>query len=231
MIDSGISPSHDDLGPGRVVHWVDFVAISPSRTTTTGTARTSPESLRAPAWTRRRPARHRARCRPDRAQSLDGTGNGYISDVIAASTTRWRTASDSTSGCSTCRSQPASTSRTSQIRSPRPPSARSAPASSSSQPLATSARVRAATRSTAASAAPGNAPWVLTVGAADDKGTPDRADDVVAAFSSRGPAAIDGTRQAGSRRAGRGHRVRRGALEHAVTRFSLAPASGARRAP
>ena len=40
-------------------------------------------------------------------------------------------------------------------------------------------------------ASPGNAPWVLTVGASSDLGTADRRDDVVAAFSSRGPAAID----------------------------------------
>ena len=39
--------------------------------------------------------------------------------------------------------------------------------------------------------APGNAPWVLTVGASSHLGTIDRADDTVAAFSSRGPAAID----------------------------------------
>jgi serine protease AprX len=41
--------------------------------------------------------------------------------------------------------------------------------------------------------APGNAPWVLTVGAASHMGTVDRADDTMAAFSSRGPAAIDRT--------------------------------------
>jgi serine protease AprX len=35
--------------------------------------------------------------------------------------------------------------------------------------------------------APGNAPWVLTVGASSHAGTVDRADDSVAAFSSRGP--------------------------------------------
>jgi serine protease AprX len=35
--------------------------------------------------------------------------------------------------------------------------------------------------------APGNAPWVITVGASSTNGTPDRADDVVAGFSSRGP--------------------------------------------
>ena len=39
--------------------------------------------------------------------------------------------------------------------------------------------------------APGNAPWVLTVGASSHMGTIDRNDDTVAAFSSRGPTAID----------------------------------------
>ncbi len=39
--------------------------------------------------------------------------------------------------------------------------------------------------------APGNAPWVLTVGASSHMGTADRSDDTVAAFSSRGPSAID----------------------------------------
>jgi serine protease AprX len=39
--------------------------------------------------------------------------------------------------------------------------------------------------------APGNAPWVLTVGASSHMGTTDRSDDTVATFSSRGPGAID----------------------------------------
>ena len=39
--------------------------------------------------------------------------------------------------------------------------------------------------------APGNAPWVLTVGASSHMGTADRADDRMATFSSRGPTAID----------------------------------------
>jgi serine protease AprX len=38
--------------------------------------------------------------------------------------------------------------------------------------------------------APGNAPWVLTVGASNHQGTSDRSDDTMADFSSRGPAAI-----------------------------------------
>ena len=39
--------------------------------------------------------------------------------------------------------------------------------------------------------APGNAPWVLTVGASSHNGTISRADDTVAPFSSRGPSFID----------------------------------------
>lgn len=39
--------------------------------------------------------------------------------------------------------------------------------------------------------APGNAPWVLTVGASSHMGTSDRGDDMMAAFSSRGPSAVD----------------------------------------
>src|SRR5204862_2650028 len=39
--------------------------------------------------------------------------------------------------------------------------------------------------------APGNAPWVLTVGASSHMGTTNRSDDTIAAFSSRGPTAID----------------------------------------
>ena len=39
--------------------------------------------------------------------------------------------------------------------------------------------------------APGNAPWVLTVGASSHQGTVNRADDVMAGYSSRGPSAID----------------------------------------
>ena len=40
-------------------------------------------------------------------------------------------------------------------------------------------------------AAPGNAPWVLTVGASSHQGTTDRGDDIVAPFSSRGPTVAD----------------------------------------
>jgi serine protease AprX len=39
--------------------------------------------------------------------------------------------------------------------------------------------------------APGNAPWVLTVGASSHEGTMTRTDDTMAGYSSRGPTAID----------------------------------------
>jgi serine protease AprX len=39
--------------------------------------------------------------------------------------------------------------------------------------------------------APGNAPWVLTVGASSHMGTVDRSDDTMAPFSSRGPTPVD----------------------------------------
>ena len=39
--------------------------------------------------------------------------------------------------------------------------------------------------------APGNAPWVLTVGGSSHMGTTSRSDDIVASYSSRGPSAID----------------------------------------
>ena len=39
--------------------------------------------------------------------------------------------------------------------------------------------------------APGNDPYVITVGAMNTKGTPDRSDDVMTSYSSKGPSAID----------------------------------------
>ena len=39
--------------------------------------------------------------------------------------------------------------------------------------------------------APGNAPWVLTVGASSTQGTPARGDDIMGAYSSRGPTFLD----------------------------------------
>ena len=84
-----------------------------------------------------------------------------------------------------------SPSRTTPISSRSPPSARS-----SAGIVVVAAAGNAGRRPDGRDAyggitAPGNAPWVLTVGASSHMGTIDRGDDTIAAFSSRGPTAID----------------------------------------
>ena len=94
---------------------------------------------------------------------------------------------------------------------------RSTRASSSSPRPATSARTPHGKPQYGGITAPGNAPWVLTVGASSTEGTLTRTDDTMAGFSSRGP---DGHRlrgEAGPRRAGHRHRVAGGAGQHVRT--------------
>ena len=79
--------------------------------------------------------------------------------------------------------------------------------------------------------APGNAPWVLTVGASSHEGTVNRADDMMARLQLARP---DGHRlrgEAGPRRAGHGHRVaeRPGAACSTSTKAAV-PAEGLARA-
>ena len=85
IIDSGVANWHDDLGSGRVTRFVDFVNFQPPPTTTTATARTSPASSRATATI---PAGRRRGVAPGATllveKVLDASGQGYISNVIAA---------------------------------------------------------------------------------------------------------------------------------------------------
>ena len=55
--------------------------------------------------------------------------------------------------------------------------------------------------------APGNAPWVLTVGAYSHEGTLTRTDDKMGGYSSRGPTAIDFQAKPDVSRHGHGHRL------------------------
>ena len=175
VIDSGVTPNHDDLryagSYAAARHQVRGLRRhGHQRPTTTGaTARTSPASSPATATTR---YGTRAGIAPAATlvalKALDGDGKGRISTIIA--------------GARLGRRQPrrlqhprrqhvarrrACSSPTTPTRSPSPPSARSTPASWWSRPPATSARTPTATRSTAPSPRPANAPWVLTVGAAN----------------------------------------------------------------
>jgi serine protease AprX len=194
MIDSGVSASHDDLGAGRVVHWADFVAHQPVSYDDYGHG-THVAGIIAGTGVDSAGGRRGIAPAADLIvlKALDGTGNGHISDVIAA--VDYAVANRDRFN----------------IRVLNLSVAAGVYESYQTDPLAQAAlrAVRAGIVVVAAAgnfglsqggepqygtiAAPGNAPWVLTVGAADDKGTPDRGDDVVAAFSSRGPSAIDGT--------------------------------------
>ena len=86
IIDSGVANWHDDLGSQRAsrVRRLRRTSSRP-RTTTTATARTSPASSRATATTRtaRAAASRRAR-RCSSRKSSTPSGQGYISNVIAA---------------------------------------------------------------------------------------------------------------------------------------------------
>ena len=64
--------------------------------------------------------------------------------------------------------------------------------------------------------APGNAPWVVTVGTSNHQGTTERSDDTVAAFSSRGPSSGGLCGEAGHRRTGRRDRVAERSRQPAV---------------
>jgi serine protease AprX len=193
-IDSGISLLHDDLGPGRVAHWEDFVANQSVAYDDYGHG-THVAGIIAGTGVDSAGARRGIAPGADLIvlKALDGTGNGHISDVIAA--VDYAVANRDRFN----------------IRVINLSVAAGVYESYHTDPLAQAAfrAVRAGIVVVAAAgnfgqsptgapqygsiAAPGNAPWVLTVGAADDRGTPDRSDDVVAGFSSRGPAAIDGT--------------------------------------
>jgi serine protease AprX len=193
-IDSGVALLQDDLGPGRIVHWVDFVTHLPVPYDDYGHG-THVAGIIAGTGVDSDGVRRGIAPGADLIvlKALDGTGSGHVSDVIAA--VDYAVANRDLFN----------------IRVINLSVAAGVYESYRTDPLAQAAlrAVRAGIVVVAAAgnfgsspggepqygtiAAPGNAPWVLTVGASDDRGTPERTDDVVAAFSSRGPAAIDGT--------------------------------------
>jgi serine protease AprX len=191
IIDSGVTGAHDDLGGNQVVHFADFVDFAPAPRDgyghgthvagiIAGNGHDSGGERRGIA-----PGAHLVVLR-----ALDARGEGYISDAIAAIDY----AIDR---------RPAFNIRVINLSV-----AASVSEAYRTDPLALAAK-RAVDAGivvvTAAGnlgrqghgeagggiTAPGNAPWVLTVGASNHNGTADRADDTIAPFSSRGPSAID----------------------------------------
>jgi serine protease AprX len=193
-IDSGLSPAYDDLGPAQVVHWADFVTHQPAAYDDYGHG-THIAGIIAGTGTDSAGTRRGIAPGADLVvlKALDATGNGHIGDVVSA--VDYAIANRARFN----------------IRVINLSVAAGVYESSRTDPLAQAAlrAVRAGIVVVAAAgnfgsgqtgepqygsiAAPGNAPWVLTVGATDDRGTADPGDDVVARFSSRGPSAIDGT--------------------------------------
>jgi serine protease AprX len=194
IVDSGVAAWHDDLGNSRVVHFADFVSRQPQPYDDYGhgthVAGIIAGNGQNAAGARRgiAPGAHLVVLK-----ALDNAGDGNVSRVIAAIdyAVRNRAAYN--------------------IRIMNLSVAAGVYESYNTDPLAQAAR-RAVDAGivviTAAGnlgrdasgaiqyggiTAPGNAPWVLTVGASNDRGTADRSDDTVASFSSRGPSLIDGS--------------------------------------
>ena len=191
IIDSGVTPGHDDLA-GRIAHFVDFVDFQTGPhdeyghgTHVAGIIAGSGEGSHG---THRgiAPGTHLVVLR-----ALDSRGDGFISNAIAA--------------VDYAIEQQAAF----NIRVLNLSVAAGVHHSYKSDPLTLAARRAVEAGIVVVTAAgnfgrdskgrmqyggitaPGNAPWVLTVGSSNHHGTLDRSDDTVASFSSLGPSPID----------------------------------------
>jgi serine protease AprX len=192
IIDSGVANWHDDLGSQRVAHFVDFVNDLPVPHDGYGHGTHVAGIIAGSGYDSDGARRGIA---PGATlvvlRVLDETGEGHISNVIAAIdyAVEHRAAFN--------------------IRVINLSVASGVYESFTTDPLTLAARRAVDAGIVVVTAAgnhgqtargtvqhggitsPGNAPWVLTVGAADHRMTAARGDDVVADFSSRGPTLID----------------------------------------
>jgi serine protease AprX len=196
IIDSGITPWHDDLsdaGTGqRIVRFVDFVEgiTTPHDDYGHGThvagiiAGNGLDSDGA-----------RAGVAPGAQlvvlKVLDETGRGYISDVIAA--IDYAIAERGALNIRVINLSVASGVYESYTSDPLTLAAERAVRAGIVVVAAAGNNGRTAGGLTqyGGVTSPGNAPWVLTVGASSHMGTAARADDTIALFTSRGPTAVD----------------------------------------
>ena len=192
IIDSGVTSGHDDLGGGRVVHFADFVDFQPLASDEYGHG-THVAGIIAGSGYDSNGARRGVAPAANLVvlKVLDGDGYGYISNVIAALDYAVEHRAQF------------------NIRVINLSVAAGVYESYNTDPLTLAAKraVRAGVVVVTAAGnlgrnaqraiqyggitAPGNAPWVLTVGASSHNGTANRNDDSMAAFSSRGPSFID----------------------------------------
>ena len=194
IVDSGVTSWHDDLGSQRVVHFADFVDFHPVPYDDYGHGTHVAGIIAGNGYDSGGARRGLA---PGAnlvvLKVLDGDGNGYISNVIAALDYAIANRAQF------------------NIRVVNLSVAAGVYESYKSDPLTLAARRAVEAGIVVVTAAgnfgrnakgqaqnggvtsPGNAPWVLTVGATSHNGTAGRADDSVASFSSRGPSRFDYT--------------------------------------
>jgi serine protease AprX len=192
IIDSGVTSWHDDLGSDRVVHFADFVDFQPTPYDDYGHG-THVAGIIAGSGYDSNGARHGIAPAANLVvlKVLDGDGFGYISNVIAALDYAVEHRAQF------------------NIRVINLSVAAGVYESYTTDPLTLAAKRAVEAGVVVVTAAgnlgrnaqgqpqyggitsPGNAPWVLTVGASSHNGTITRTDDSVASFSSRGPSFID----------------------------------------
>jgi serine protease AprX len=192
IIDSGVAPAHDDLGGNRVVHFIDFVNLEsrPHDGYGHGThvAGIIAGSGHDSGGTRGgiAPGTHLVVLK-----TLDAQGEGYISNAIAAMD--YAVEQRAAFNIRVINLSVAAGVHESYRTDPLTLAAKRAVEAGIVVVTAAGNLGRNAkgAEQYGGITAPGNAPWVLTVGASSHNGTVDRGDDTIAAFSSRGPSAID----------------------------------------
>src|SRR5690349_24207905 len=192
IVDSGVANWHDDLGADRVMRFVDFVNFQSTAYDDYGHGTHVAGILAGSGYDsggRRRGIAPGATLLVEKV--LDASGQGYISNVIAA--IDYAIANKDTLHLRVINLSVAAGVYESYTTDPLTLAAKRAVDAgivvvSAAGNLGKSAE---GTVQHGGVGAPGNAPWVITVGASSHNGTVDRSDDVVAAFSSRGPTAVD----------------------------------------
>jgi serine protease AprX len=192
IIDSGVTSWHDDLGSDRVVHFADFVNLQPLPSDEYGHG-THVAGIIAGSGYDSNGARRGVAPAANLVvlKVLDADGYGYISNVIAA--LDYAVEHRAQFNIRVINLSVAAGVYESYNTDPLTLAARRAVQAGVVVVTAAGNLGRNAQREVqyGGITAPGNAPWVLTVGASSHNGTTTRSDDSIAAFSSRGPGYID----------------------------------------
>jgi serine protease AprX len=192
VIDSGVANWHDDLGSSRVTRFVDFVNFQAAAYDDYGHG-THVAGIIAgnghDSGGRRRGIAPGATLLVEKV--LDASGQGYISNVIAA--IDYAIANKDTLGLRIINLSVAAGVYESYETDPLTLAAKRAVEAGLIVVSAAGnlGRGPGGKPQYGAIGAPGNAPWVITVGASSHNGTVDRTDDTIAPFSSRGPTRLD----------------------------------------